>query len=141
MNPLAILTALLISSHPPVGWPPVKVGAVTDGRVFKGGPYGGLSVGTATTPDGKTLRALRPSEPGASPVSPQNAAAVSAFIASHGNPASETLAPFLKKNATFVVCPRQGEVCSASGAIPLPFREKVEPNTPYRMEFGKVRIE
>jgi hypothetical protein len=119
----------------------VIVGQIDDGKLFDGGPYAGLAVGTATTPDGKTLRALKPSTANASPVSAQNAAAVSAFVAGHANPASEPLAPFLAKNATFVSCRRQGEVCFASKAAPLTFSEKVEANTPYAMEGGKVRIE
>jgi hypothetical protein len=140
MNGLPVLAALLISSQP-VGWPPVSVGGVTDGRVFKGGPYGGLSVGTATTPDGMTLRALKPSSPGSSPVSPQNQAAVSAFIAGYANPTAEPLASFLKENTTFAFCRIQGQACSVLRPTPLAFQEKVQPNTPYRMEFGKVRIE
>jgi hypothetical protein len=98
-------------------------------------------VGTATTPDGKTLRALMPSRPGASPVSANNAAAVSAFVAGHANPATDPLAPFLTKNAKFFYCRRQGEACYVSKAAPVTFAEKVEANTPYALEGGKVRIE
>jgi len=133
--------ALTLGSQTPVAWPPVSIGNVDDGKPFNGGPYAGLAVGTVTTPDGKTLRALKPSQPGASPVSAGNAAAVSAFVVGHANPASEPLAPFLTKKATYVWCRRQGEACYVSRAEPLTFAEAVEANTPYALEGGKVRIE
>jgi hypothetical protein len=133
--------ALLLGTQPPVAWPPLFVGHIEDGKPFDGGPYADLAVATVTTPDGKTLRALQPSPANASPVSAKNAAAVTAFVAGHANPADEPLAPFLTKNATFVFCRRQGEVCYVSRPAPLTFAEQVEANTPYAMEGGKVRIE
>jgi hypothetical protein len=141
MSAVMFAAALLLGTPSPVAWPPVLMGHIDDGKPFDGGPYAGLAVGTATTPDGKTLRALKPSRPGVSPVSAKNAAAVSAFVAGHANPASEPLALFLARNATFVFCRRQGEVCYVSKPAPLTFAEQVEANTPYGMEGGKVRIE
>lgn len=141
MGGVAFAGALLLGVQTSVAWPPVSMGHIDDGKPFNGGPYAGLAVGIATTPDGKTLRALTPSAAGASPVSPWNAAAVSAFVAGHATPTSEPLARFLTKNATFVFCRRQGEVCYVSRPAPLTFEGKVEANTPYAEQDGKVRIE
>jgi len=98
-------------------------------------------VGKVTVPDGKTLWGLKPSQPGASPVSAQNGAAISAFLAGHANPASEPLASFLTKKAAFEACYRQGEACHVSRTDPLTFGEPVQANTPFALEGGKVRIE
>lgn len=141
MSAMTFAVALLLVGQPPVGYPPVFVGNIEEGKPFNGGPYAGLAVGTATVPDGKTLLALKPSQPGASPVSARNAAAVSAFVAGHANPASELLAPFLTKKATFEACYRQGETCHVTRTDPLTFSEAVQANTPYALEGGKVRIE
>lgn len=141
MSVVTFAAALLLGAQTPVAWPPVFAGHIDDGKPFDGGPYAGLAVGTATIPDGRTLRALKPSAAGVSLVSTRNAAAISAFVAGHSNPASEPLAPYLTKNATFVFCRRQGEACYVSKAAPLTFAENVEANTPYAMEGGKVRIE
>jgi len=132
---------LLLAAQTPVALPPVSFGHVDDGKPFDGGPYAGLAVGTATTPDGRTLRAVMPSRAGASPVSARDAAAISAFVAGHTNPTSEPLAPFLTRNAKFFFCRREGEACYASKPASITFAEKVEANTPYALEGGKVRIE
>ena len=121
MGGVAFAGALILGVQTSVAWRPVSMGHIDDGKPFNGGPYAGLAVGIATTPDGKTLRALTPSAAGASPVSPWNAAAVSAFVAGHATPTSEPLARFLTKNATFVFCRRQGTVCYVSRRAPLTF--------------------
>lgn len=139
LSMLALSPAM--AEQAPVAWPPVFMGHIDDGKPFDGGPYAGLAVATATTPDGRTLRALKPSAANASPVSHWNTAAVSAFVAGHAEPANELLAPYLTRNATFGFCRRQGEACYVSKPAPLTFGEKVEANTPYAMEGGKVRIE
>lgn len=76
VSAVTFMAALLLGGQAPVGYPPVFVGNIEEGKPFNGGPYAGLAVGTATVPDGKTLLALKPSQPGASPVSARNAAAI-----------------------------------------------------------------
>ena len=141
MSIVAFAAALLLGTQAPVAWPPVFMGHIEDGKPFDGGPYAGLAVGTAMTPDGKTLRALKPSAVNASPPAHWDAAALAAFVADHADPAAGTLARYLTKNATFVYCRRQGEACFVSKPAPLTFEEKVEANTPYAERDGKVRIE
>jgi hypothetical protein len=137
---IVMTMAVAIGTHPMIGVPPAVVGTIPDGRRFGGGPYAGLGIGEVVTPDGKTFRGLLPSEPKASPVRSDDAAAIEAFISGHAAPSSNPLVGYLSDDAIIAVCIKEGDPCSTN-TKPTSFGEPVTANTPYRLENGHVRVE
>ena len=131
----------LFAAQASVGVAPVQLGSLQDGKAFTGGPYGGLSVGNVSTPDGKHFRGLLPSVPGSSPLSDSELAAVNAYIGGIANPADPKVSKYLKDRLVIENCRAQRQECDSDVLMPVIFGEPVHANTPYRLADGTVRVE